>query len=272
MAIGEKPRTGFAASRPKGGDSGETHMRLNIAPIQVNTSLRDLAYDAIKKAVTEMDIYGHANEVRLDERQLSEDLGVSRTPIREALTILELEGFVRAVPRRGIFVVRKCKAEIIEMITVWAALESMAARLAAERATSKELRSLRNIFDQFEGESPEEHMHEYTEANIAFHQTIIRLSKCPLIVEMTGNLFIHVRAIRNVSLRQEHRADLVAHVKHDGCDRVEQPQDRGIRRRWYGLKVAVPENRAQMHHIEDPEQREPHRQARNSTPKRLGRR
>jgi DNA-binding GntR family transcriptional regulator len=122
------------------------------------------------------------------------------------LTILELEGFVRAVPRRGIFVVRKSKAEIIEMITVWAALESMAARLAAERATSKELRSLRKIFDQFEDESPSEHMGEYSEANIAFHQTIIKLSRSPLIADMTGNLFIHVRAIRNVSLRQDNRA------------------------------------------------------------------
>jgi DNA-binding GntR family transcriptional regulator len=93
------------------------------------------------------------------------------------------------------------------MITVWAALESMAARLAAERASSKELHALRTIFGQFDNESPEEHMHEYSEANITFHQTIIRLSKCPLIAEMTGNLFIHVRAIRNVSLRQEHRAE-----------------------------------------------------------------
>jgi DNA-binding GntR family transcriptional regulator len=219
MAIGGKLRVGSAASgaaksgtrrlgdRAGASEPGETHMRLNIAPIQANTSLRDLAYDAIKKAITEMDIYGHANEVRLDERQLSEDLGVSRTPIREALTILEQEGFVRSVPRRGIFVVRKSKAEIIEMITVWAALESMAARLAAERATSKELRSLRNIFEEFEDEPLSEHMNEYSEANIAFHQTIIKLSKCPLIAEMTGNLFIHVRAIRNVSLRQAHRAE-----------------------------------------------------------------
>lgn len=214
MAIGGKLRVGSAAAAPaiagsrrlSGGESAETHVRLNIAPIHAHTSLRDLAYDAIKKAITEMDIYGHAGEVRLDERQLSEDLGVSRTPIREALTILELEGFVRAVPRRGIFVVRKSKAEIIEMITVWAALESMAARLAAERATSKELRSLRRIFEQFEDEAPSEHMSEYSEANIAFHQTIIRLSRSQLIADMTGNLFIHVRAIRNVSLRQDNRS------------------------------------------------------------------
>jgi DNA-binding GntR family transcriptional regulator len=217
MTVCGKIRVGSAASAPAasgtrrpgdraGGESWDSHVRLNIAPIQANTSLRDLAYDAIKKAITEMDIYGHGGEVRLDERQLSEDLGVSRTPIREALTILELEGFVRAVPRRGIFVVRKSKAEIIEMITVWGALESMAARLAAERATSKELRSLRKIFEQFDDESPSEHMSEYSEANISFHQTIIKLSRSPLIANMTGNLFIHVRAIRNVSLRQDNRS------------------------------------------------------------------
>jgi DNA-binding GntR family transcriptional regulator len=215
MAIGGKIGVGSGAaaaaaarSRRTVESSGgrETHARLNIAPIQANTSLRDLAYDAIKKAITEMDIYAHTGEVRLDERQLSEDLGVSRTPIREALTILELEGFVRAVPRRGIFVIRKSKAEIIEMITAWAALESMAARLAAERATSKELRALRKIFEQFETEPPSEHMSEYSEANISFHQTIIRLSGSQLIAEMTDNLFIHMRAIRNVSLRQDERA------------------------------------------------------------------
>ena len=217
MAIGGKIRVGPAASAPTAsgvrraaergaGGSWETHARLNIEPIQASTSLRDLAYDAIKKAITEMDIYGHNAEVRLDERQLSESLGVSRTPIREALTILELEGFVRAVPRRGIFVIRKSKAEIIEMITAWAALESMAARLAAQRATAKELRSLRRIFEQFEDEAPSEHMSEYSEANIAFHQTIIKLSGSPLIAEMPGNLFNHMRAIRNVSLRQDDRA------------------------------------------------------------------
>ena len=108
--------------------------KLKIAPLETTVSLRTLAYEAIKKAIMEMDIYGHPYEIRLDERQLSQDLGVSRTPIREALTLLEQEGFVRSMPRRGIFVVRKSKREIIDLILVWAALESMAARLAAERA------------------------------------------------------------------------------------------------------------------------------------------
>ena len=165
-----------------------------------------LAYDALKRAITEMDIYGSAAEFRLDERQLSEDLGVSRTPIREAMTVLEQEGFVRSVPRRGIFVVRKTKREIIEMITVWAALEGMAARLAAVRANGADLKALRRLFNEFEQELPEAHMHEYSNANIAFHQAIIRMGGCNLIVDMTQNLFLHMRAIRAVSVRQENRS------------------------------------------------------------------
>ena len=180
--------------------------RLDVGPIAANASLRTLAYDALKRAITDMDLYGTLEDIRLDERRLSQNLGVSRTPIREALTLLEQEGFVRAVPRRGIFVVRKSKAEIIDMIIAWAALESMAARLAAKRASDADLRSLRDLFEEFRDEPPSEHMNEYSEANIKFHQTVVRLSGCEIIAQMTENLFIHIRAIRTVSLRQDKRA------------------------------------------------------------------
>src|SRR3954452_3503152 len=123
-------------------DKLSNRSRLKVAPLDASTSLRALAYDALKRAITDMDIYGESREIRLDERQLSQDLGVSRTPIREALTLLEQEGFVRSAPRRGIFVVRKSKREIIELILVWAGLESMAARLAAERASEDEIAGL----------------------------------------------------------------------------------------------------------------------------------
>jgi DNA-binding GntR family transcriptional regulator len=179
---------------------------LNVLPLEASTSLRALAYDALKRAITDMDIYGQLEPIRLDERQLSQKLGVSRTPIREALTLLEQEGFVRAVPRRGIYVVRKSKKEIIEMIVVWAALESMAARLAAKNASDDQLEELSALFYEFQKEPPSDHLNEYSEANIKFHQTILRLGGSNLIVEMTQNLFIHIRAIRTVSLRQDNRA------------------------------------------------------------------
>jgi DNA-binding GntR family transcriptional regulator len=179
--------------------------RLEVGRLDVGVGLRRLACEAIKRAITEMDIYGHSAEIRLDERQLAEDLGVSRTPIREALTVLEQEGFVRSVPRRCVYVVRKTKREIVEMIIVWAAIESMAAGLAAARATPDQLKQLRALFSEFEAD-PSAHVDEYSQANMAFHKAMIRLGGCELMSELTDNLFIHMRAIRATAMRQSDRA------------------------------------------------------------------
>lgn len=182
--------------------------KLKVEPLEAASSLRMLAYEALKRAITQMDIYGSTTEFRLDERQLSETLGVSRTPIREAMTVLEQEGFVRSVPRRGIFVVRKTKREILDLIVVWAALEAMAARLAATHASDSEIAGLRRLFHEFEAQPLASHMNEYSEANIAFHQAVIRMGGCRLIVDMTENLFLHMRAIRAISVRQENRHEI----------------------------------------------------------------
>jgi DNA-binding GntR family transcriptional regulator len=167
---------------------------------------RDLAYAALKRAITAIDIYDRPDQVRLDERALSADLGVSRTPIREAMTLLEQEGFVRTLPRRGIYVVRKSKREIVEMITVWAALESMAARLVARSTPNDDIAELRRMMDAFHDGTDGERLEEYSDANIAFHQAIIRMSGCALLGELTANLFIHMRAIRKVTIHQDNRA------------------------------------------------------------------
>jgi DNA-binding GntR family transcriptional regulator len=188
---------------------------LDVPRLDTGTSFRKEAYAALKRAITAMDIYGYAHEIRLDERRLSEGLGVSRTPIREAMTLLEQEGFVRTRPRRGIFVVRKTKREIVEMITVMAALESMAARLATLHAPDAEIAKLRHLFDEFVNSPPSEHLSEYSDVNIAFHQAVIRLGGSQLIEDVTRNLFLHVRAIRRATITQSDRAarSIVDHLK-----------------------------------------------------------
>src|SRR5688572_32865058 len=115
-----------------------------------------------------MNIYADEAELRLDERDLSQRFGVSRTPLREALAQLDQEGLVKIVARRGIFIVRKTKAEILDMITVWAALESMAARLATKEASDEELASLHGLVDQFSQDEVARRMGEYSDANIRF--------------------------------------------------------------------------------------------------------
>jgi DNA-binding GntR family transcriptional regulator len=178
---------------------------LALSPLNA-VSLRDQAYALLKDAIADTDIYSERRPLRLDERQLTQALGVSRTPVREALSILEQEGFVRTVPRRGIFIVRKSKREIIEMIQVWAALEGMSARLATLHAPDAEIAKLRHLFDEFVNTPPSEHITEYSDANIAFHQMVIRLGGSQLIADATKNLFIHVRAIRRVTISQDNRA------------------------------------------------------------------
>jgi DNA-binding GntR family transcriptional regulator len=188
---------------------------VDVPRLDTATTFAKEAYAALKRAITAMDIYDHPQEIRLDERGLSEGLGVSRTPIREAMTLLEQEGFVRTRPRRGIFVVRKTKREIVEMITVMAALESMAARLAAERASTADIAELHGLMDDFRNGNSGERLAEYSDANIAFHQAIIRMSGCALLAEMTENLFIHMRAIRKITIHQDDRAarSIVDHMR-----------------------------------------------------------
>jgi DNA-binding GntR family transcriptional regulator len=179
---------------------------LRLNRVDGTTVLKDRIYEELKRAITSINIYASAEEHRLDERQLSEELGVSRTPLREALCRLENEGFVRTVPRRGAFVARKSKKEILEMVTVWAALESMAARLVTERATDDEIASLRSMLVSYEGQEVNARIDEYSDANIRFHQRLFNISHCDLLSEMTENLFIHMQSIRMRTIHEGDRA------------------------------------------------------------------
>ena len=124
-------------------------VRPRLEPIDTSFSFKNKAYAALKSVIVGMDVYGSRADIRLDERSLAEEFGISRTPVREAMAQLEREGFVRSVPRRGVYVVRKTRREVIELITAWAALESMAARLITQNASDEEIASLRRVFAAF---------------------------------------------------------------------------------------------------------------------------
>ena len=127
---------------------------------------------------------------------------------------MEQEGLVEIVPRRGVFIVKKTKAEVMEMITVWAALESMAARLITQEATDEEISSLRDIFSHVDGNKVGAQIDEYSDKNIQFHQNIIELSRCALLAEMSESLFIHMRSIRARTIGEGNRVDrsIIDHI------------------------------------------------------------
>jgi DNA-binding GntR family transcriptional regulator len=181
---------------------------LAVSPIRAEAvSIAQLAYQTLRDAILDMDVYRPNADLRLDEQTLATALGVSRTPVRGALARLESEGLVQIVPRRGVWIVRKSKAEITEMIRAWAALESMAARLLCERATDEEIGSLRALFSTFEDDQLRLRLDEYSDANLRFHQKIIELARSPVISTLAAGLLVHVRAIRGHMIGAEDRAE-----------------------------------------------------------------
>src|SRR5262249_49444017 len=186
--------------------AAEAAPRVVLAPLEDTSTFADRAYAALRDVIVSINVYDHPGDVRLDERQLAQDLGISRTPVREAMAQLEREGFVRSVPGRGIYVVRKTRREVIEMITAWAALESMAARLITLEAGDEEIATLRAMFTTFENGQLHAKLDEYSEVNIQFHQAIIRMSRNRVLIDLAENLFTHMRMIRRKTIGEDDRA------------------------------------------------------------------
>lgn len=176
-----------------------------LSPVAVNFTLKDHTYDVLRKAILEMNIYQPDTDLRLDERTLAENLAISRTPIREALARLAQDGLVEIIPRKGVFVLRKSLDEILEMIVIWAALESMAARLATENASDGDLRALRKFAMKNSVNAMSADIEEYSDANIKFHQFILDLSGCKALGKMADGLFAHMLAVRRRAMGEGDR-------------------------------------------------------------------
>ncbi len=181
--------------------------QLNLKPVDASFSLKEHIYDVLKGSIMDLDIYDPDTNLRMDERTLADQLGISRTPIREAIMRLEQEGFLEIQARRGVFIKRKSLDEILEMITVWAALESMAARLACTEASDEEIAELRAIGTRYNKDKAKANISEYSEANIDFHLCVLRLSKCTMLQEIAEGLFTHLKAVRRKGMEDTKRAD-----------------------------------------------------------------
>lgn len=179
---------------------------MKLRAIETNFTLKDHVYDRLRDAIINMNIYDEDAVLRLDERSLADQLKISRTPLREALARLEQEGFVEIRPRKGVFVRRKTLEEVLEMIVAWAALESMAASLAAVNSTPEQIERLRKHALRHSASSAKADLSEYSEANIQFHQMILEMSGCKLLSKMADDLFVHMYAVRRRALEENDRA------------------------------------------------------------------
>ncbi len=94
---------------------------IKLKPIATDFTIKDHLYEVIRDHILSIDIYAMDEDLRLDERQLASQLGVSRTPIREVLARLAQDGLVEILPRKGVFIHRKSMSDILDMVITWAA-------------------------------------------------------------------------------------------------------------------------------------------------------
>jgi DNA-binding GntR family transcriptional regulator len=153
------------------------------------------------------------------EIQLAEELGVSRTPVREALRNLELEGFIVMVPRKGAYVADLSIKDIVDVFEIRAALEGLAAGLAAERITGEELEEMERLLVE-KGESIKQNdFSRLVAVDTKFHETIYKASRNDRLSTIISNLREQIQRFRSTSLSypgrmkeslEEHRGILEA--------------------------------------------------------------
>ena len=151
-------------------------------------NLKGKVYDSLKKYILSLNIYLKESDFHLDERQLSEKLGVSRTPIR-----------------RGVFVHRKSKKELVDIVTVWAGLEGYAAHLIIKNSKKEEIESL-NKYCHYSKENVLSELDNYSNDNIKFHNQIMKLTKVKLMGEILESQLIHLQYLRKKFVIESHRA------------------------------------------------------------------
>ena len=127
------------------------------------------------------------------------------SPIREAVAKLEQEGIVKTVPRRGVFVHRKSKKELIDIVTVWAGLEGYAAHLIIQNSSKEEIESL-NKFCQYSKDNVLSDLDNYSNDNIKFHEHIMKLTKVRLMGEILESQLIHLQYLRKKFIIESNRS------------------------------------------------------------------
>ena len=147
--------------------------------------LRDVVFNTLRQGILRGDLKPGE---RLMEIHLANRLGVSRTPIREAIRMLELEGLVTMVPRKGAEVARISKQDLRDVLEVRKSLDSLAVSLACERITDDEKEALQSAETEFERSIESGDATTIAEADVKFHDVILAASKNGRLMQMINNL------------------------------------------------------------------------------------
>jgi len=202
-------------------------MQRRLVPVTLDSykPLREIVFESLREAIISGVL---APGERLMEIQMAEEMGVSRTPVREAIRKLELEGFVVMIPRKGAYVAGVSHKDVADVFEIRAALEGLAASLAAERVTEEEIEQMERILLYHEEE--EVNLEQIVASDTDFHAMVYKASRNERLIQILANLREQIQRFRATSLAvpgrvreaiEEHRAIVEALASHD----VEKAQE-----------------------------------------------
>ena len=178
--------------------------------LENDSSLADRVYVALEDAILSGQITLGG---RLLENEIAEKLSVSRAPLREALRRLHFEGLAETIPRRGTYVIKPSRQDIVDLLQVREELECLAARLAAEFISDSELSYLANALDRIGKLLARNRKGGYPHHDIDFHKTVIQASGNRKVQQVMTGMYRQLRLVRLMSGARADRAP-VAHREH----------------------------------------------------------
>lgn len=168
----------------------------------------------------------------LVEQKLAEEFGVSRTPVREAMRQLELDGLVESIPNRGVFVNGITHEDMEDIYQIRKRIEGLAALWAAKRMTEEEMKELQNTYDLMEFYTLKGNLDEVAKLNTCFHEIIFKAAKSKFLKKTLVNFQAYIQWARHASIKVEGRAE-VALKEHKAiveafCQRDEKAAEKHI--------------------------------------------
>src|SRR6202045_102867 len=174
-------------------DASSTSVATRALPGREEPSLHDEILIRLRDHIVEGNI---ADGGRIPERQLCEMLGISRTPLREALKVLAAEGLVELLPNRGARVRPLSERDLAELFDVMGGLEALAGRLACENITDPEIAEIERLHYEMYGFYLHRDMHGYFRVNQLIHQKIVEASRNAVLKSTYANLAGRIRRVR----------------------------------------------------------------------------
>lgn len=211
--------------------------------------LREVIFNTLREAI----IVGELKPgERLMEVQLAEKMGVSRTPVREAIRKLELEGLVEMLPRKGAHVADLSAKDIMDVLEVRATLDGLATYLAAKRITDEELKELKHVLTQFSNYVEKDNLQGSIKKDVEFHDIIYRSSRNDKLIQIANNLREQVQRFRIIYIKdygsardlvKEHTEILEALTARDG-EAARLSAEKHIRNQEETIIKAIKKNEA----------------------------